>query len=68
MTIPRYASHVPRERLVRCLCRGRCGRLVYAETSYEPWESSGAKINPDLYATCLKCGYRATDEYNWIRV
>jgi len=69
MPIPKYAAGVQQTRLVLCICRNGCSRgLVYAKVSKATWKEQGASPDPELYATCLKCGYQATDEYNWIRV
>lgn len=39
--------------------------MRYAETSKDDWSDRGSRPDPDLYATRLKCGYEAVDEYNW---
>ena len=68
MALPEYARHVPREKLVRILCRGTCGASRYAEVSKIPWSKEGMPIDPGLFAKCLRCGYRARDNYNWQKV
>ena len=68
MPIPKYAQRTPRNRLVQIICRGACGGTRYAEVSQHNWSGHGPNEDPDLYATCLKCGYKAKDKYNWIRV
>ncbi|HZN03848.1 MAG TPA: hypothetical protein VFD06_09720 [Candidatus Polarisedimenticolia bacterium] len=60
---PTYAASIPPGLLVRVLCRGDCQALRYAEVSKYPWTPN----DPELYATCLKCGYQARDSYNWGR-
>jgi hypothetical protein len=67
-TIPKYAQHVPQNLLVRCLCRGKCGKLMYAKASKSDWTRQGPTMDPAIFAICLRCGYRATDEYNWLHV
>jgi len=66
-SIPRYAQDVPRHKLVKVLCRGDCGSTRFAEVSKTPWEKSGTSVDPELFATCLRCGYKARDNYNWTR-
>lgn len=68
MRIPKYAAGTPRDKLVQILCKGTCGRMRYAAVSKVPWSSDGARPGPELFATCLKCGRQARDNYNWIRV
>jgi len=68
MSIPQYAQNTPRHKLVNIVCRGSCGRPRYAEVSKVPWTEEGPNDDPELYATCLKCGYEAKDSYNWVRV
>jgi hypothetical protein len=64
MALPKYAQHVPRGRLVKILCRGACGANRYAEVSKVPWNKKGMPVDPELFATCLRCRYRARDNYN----
>lgn len=66
--LPQYAAGVPRHMLVKCLCKGSCGKMVYAKVSKYPWREAGAAGDPELWATCLRCGNESSDEYNWIRV
>jgi len=66
--LPGYAEHLPRQRLVKILCRGTCGKTRYAEVSRTPWKREGGAVDRDLFATCLVCGYRARDNYNWTSV
>ena len=66
--IPKYARSAPRQKVVQIICRGQCGRTRYAEVSRYPWTPDGSSWNRELYATCLMCGYKAHDNYNWIAV
>jgi hypothetical protein len=68
--IPKYAAGVPRHELVKILCRGgSCpkGQSTYARLALR----EGGPIPGDsgryagYVAHCLRCGYRATDTYNW---
>ncbi|UPT53371.1 hypothetical protein [Synechococcus phage Ssp-JY39] len=67
MKIPKYAQAVPQNMLVRCICRNGCnlGATVFARVSDPNW-SRNAGHEAKLYAECLKCGYRAHDNYNWL--
>lgn len=65
MAMPKYAQDVPRRQLVRLLCRGGCGATRYAEVSKIPWSKSDAVNDHELFAVCLRCGYKARDNYNW---
>lgn len=67
MKLPSYARDVPRSKRVKVLCRGHCGMTRYAEASTPNWNATNAVGTPGLFATCLKCGYRATDVHNWKR-
>ncbi len=62
MSIPHYAKGVPQPLLVQCLCHGHCGGMQYAMASTEDWRGT---TDLSVYATCLKCGYRARDSYKW---
>jgi hypothetical protein len=66
MKLPQYAQGVPLGRLVRVLCKGPCARDRYFEVSRTPWTAD--ENAADLFATCLKCGHKTRDKYNWRRV
>jgi hypothetical protein len=66
MTLPNYAVGVPKALRVQILCRGKCGKSRYAKVSVPDWDNRPVG-DPTVYAQCLKCGYRATDPYNWAR-
>lgn len=66
MAIPKYAERTPPEKRVQIVCRGKCGAVSYAEVSKVPWKGVEPFSDPDLYAECLRCSYRARDNYNWI--
>jgi len=65
MALPKYAQDVPHHKLVKILCRRVCGVSRYAEVSKIPWSKAGASADPELFASCLRCGYKASDNYNW---
>ncbi|MEY9717919.1 hypothetical protein ABIA22_000409 [Sinorhizobium fredii] len=69
MAIPQYALRVPRQRLVKIVCRGSCrgGQTYYAEVCRDNWSKTEDALKTELYATCLRCGYQAHDNYNWLR-
>lgn len=66
--LPKYASGVPRKRIVAITCRGDCNSGRYAQIADTPKSQGGTVIDTDGYAECLFCGYRATDYSNWLRV
>ena len=58
------------ERLVRIICRGRCGggeHLARLAKEEGPHENLGTPDQPfhGYVAYCVDCGYRAMDHYNW---
>jgi hypothetical protein len=66
---PDYARSTPDIYLVKILCRGRCNTTRWAKLNRPyPGKSSlrAAKMG-EYSATCLSCGYVATDNYNWFR-
>lgn len=67
--LPSYAQSTPYNLLVRILCRGHCGTTRWARLD-EPFPGTtalkGAKMG-EYRATCLVCGYTASDNYNWFR-
>lgn len=65
MAIPEYARNVPPQRRVGILCRGVCEVPRHAEASKDNWFRTEDAVSTGLYATCLKCGYQARDNYNW---
>ena len=67
--LPKYAQSTPQSYLVKILCRGRChaGRWARLNLPY-PGKSALKSAQMGQYrATCLQCGYEATDNYNWFR-
>lgn len=68
MPIPSYAEGVPRNRLVTLICKQDCNKTRYAEVSDANWKKDDHKNNVGTFATCLKCGKRGHDTYNWIPV
>ncbi len=68
MSIPNYAASTPRELLVKFLCKSSCAKGRYGRVSKSPWSSQGVNTDPDLFVTCLVCGGKQRDSYNWARV
>lgn len=66
--LPDYAKPTSDKYLIKILCR-RCNRTRWARLNAPyPGKSALRKAEFGKYeATCLKCGYRATDNYNWFR-
>jgi len=67
--LPKYAQNAARDKLVRGLCRGNCGKVVWAELNL-PYPGKEALKNApmgEFQARCLKCGSVAKDNYNWYR-
>lgn len=65
VALPKYALSVPPSQLVEIMCRGECGKDRYARASKDNWRMYRDSYDESLYATCLICGYKATDLYNW---
>ena len=67
--LPAYVASTPQKFLVKILCRGRCHTTRWARLN-APYPGRSALRSAPLgqyRATCLKCGYEATDNYNWLR-
>jgi hypothetical protein len=67
--LPAYAASIPHKYLVKILCRGRCHSTRWARLN-APYPGKSAIRSAPLgqyRATCLICGYEATDNYNWFR-
>lgn len=64
MAIPKYAAHVPKEKLAYYECRGRCNGATHGAVSAPSWSNGGQ----GLMVTCLKCGHVQTDSYKWAHV
>lgn len=67
--LPKYAISTPEKYLVRIFCRGKCRTLRWARLNAPYPGKSALKSAPmgKYRATCLVCGYEATDNYNWFR-
>jgi hypothetical protein len=66
--LPSYASGADRSRLISITCRD-CSKVRWAVLSkpfpgVERLKAAGMR---EYRAICLKCGYSATDNYNWTR-
>jgi len=66
--LPRYAVRADRKRVVRILCR-RSGKTRWAELTadYPGKDALEQAAHGKFYAICLRCGSRASDNYNWRR-
>ena len=65
MKLPKYASAAATSRVVEILCRGKCGMGRYAEVTDLSYTKAANNLTMDTKAKCLKCGYIASDPYNW---
>jgi len=66
--LPQYAKSADPVFLIKILCRD-CNRSRWAQLN-KPFPGKTALRNAqfgEYEARCLKCGYRATDNYNWSR-
>ena len=64
--LPNYVTEkeIPQERLIQTTCKMNCGGATrYFEVSRIPWGKD--EQDNELYATCLMCGSRTFDNYNW---
>ncbi len=68
MPLPKYAASTPRNLLVQFLCKSSCGKGRYGRVSKSNWSSQGVNTDPELFVTCLYCGGKQLDSYNWARV
>ena len=68
-SLPQYAKHADRSKLVQMLCKGKCCKTRCAELNKQyPGKDELRKARHGEYqAICLKCGYEATYNYNWFR-
>jgi len=67
--LPDYAKSTAHSHLIRILCRGRCNGTRWARLN-KPYPGKSALTSAPMgeyEATCLKCGYVASDNYNWFR-
>lgn len=68
--LPEYARSTPDKYLVKISCRSQCnGKTRFAKLNkHYPGKYHLETADPGEYrATCLICGYEATDNYNWFR-
>ena len=69
-TLPKYAQNAARDKLVKVLCKGKCGgKVVWAELNlpYPGKELLKKASMGEFQAHCLKCGSVSMDNYNWYR-
>jgi hypothetical protein len=66
---PDYAESTQDIYLVKILCRGRCNSTRWAKLNkpYPGKSALRAAQMGEYRATCLSCGYVASDNYNWFR-
>ena len=67
--LPKYAEKANRRRVVKVLCRGKCGKNRWAEMNVDypgPSELKSAEAGV-FTAKCLFCGYESKEPYNWLR-
>ncbi|MEM3827961.1 MAG: hypothetical protein QXP36_01920 [Conexivisphaerales archaeon] len=66
--LPEYARSAPERYLVRIFCRNcRCVRWAKLNAPYPGKSALRSAPSGKYEATCLVCGYMATDNYNWCR-
>lgn len=67
--LPNYTKSTPDKYLIQILCRGkcRCTRWARLNKAYPGKSALKSAEMGEYRATCLKCGYEATDNYNWFR-
>jgi hypothetical protein len=68
-SLPKYAQFSDRSKIVKILCKGKCGTGRLAELN-KPYPGKDALRSAEVgeyRATCLKCGSTAFDNYNWHR-
>lgn len=65
--LPQYAQDTDPNFLKKIFCKGKCGEYRWMRLNKQnPGDEALRKANDFEYkATCLKCGYVATDNYNW---
>jgi len=64
--LPNYAQRCDQKFLTKLFCRS-CGSGTWAKLN-KPYPGKGALHDAEMgeyEAVCLKCGTRATDNYNW---
>ncbi len=68
LKLPEYALGVDPSYLIQITCRGSCKKPRWAKTdaAYPGRDQLKSGEGPAV-ATCLKCGFEATDYYNWGR-
>jgi hypothetical protein len=67
--IPGYVRGANTKSLVRLFCKGKCGKVRWAEMAVD-YPGKAALLRSqllDFEATCLACGRVAFDPYNWYR-
>lgn len=68
-SLPQYARRADRSKLVQMLCKGKCRTTRWAVLNKKyPGKDELKRAEFGEYkATCLKCGYEASYNYNWYR-
>ena len=71
--VSKYAQSTPEKYRIRILCRGKCkGKTRYAMLNLpypgqDELKTAGGPELSQFRATCHKCGYEASDNYNWFK-
>ncbi len=62
--LPNYAENADRKRVVKILCKGRCGTIRWAEmnVNYPRQQVLRDSDFGDFTATCLHCGQQASEQ------
>jgi hypothetical protein len=69
-SLPHYAQHADRAKLVKILCKGQCNGVVRFAELNKPYPGQAMLRDAEMgiyEAICLKCGKIAIDHYNWFR-
>ncbi|RMR37942.1 hypothetical protein ALP36_02002 [Pseudomonas syringae pv. coriandricola] len=66
--LPAYASDTDRSKVINIVCRDCCKvRWAILNKPFPGFERLKTAGMAEYRAICLKCGYSATDNYNWSR-
>jgi hypothetical protein len=66
MQAPKYAQGTPLAHRIKFFCKGACGKVRYGKLSKIPYPTHGANTDMEMYVTCLFCGHKQRDTYNWL--
>jgi hypothetical protein len=65
MPVPSYAQDTPRSHRIKFFCKGSCSKGRYGRVSKIPYPTHGVNTDREMYVTCLWCGHKQYDTYNW---